>query len=199
MPLVAHPFGPPMEATLSREDGRLVLTWTAAEDDWVVVGEASGAFAEREDGETGAQVLADSPAVQEFLAPHLVLSQGGQECTREWLPTRDLLDEGVRMGFTCPDEQGPVTVGVDVLTDVNEAYRTVLRVEGGEEVLFTATTTEHEVQAGAVGEGGGGPGTQLVLLLVVAVVVVLGAVALGVAMLRGERSRRTPAPTGARS
>lgn len=182
-----------MEATLTREGGALVLTWTAAEDDWVVVGEASGAFAERQEGETGAAVLEDSPAVQDFLAPHLVVSQDGQECTREWLPTRDLLEEGVRIAFTCADEDGPVDVHIDVLTDVNDAYRTVLRTDGSEELLFTSTEPAHELAASAIDAGvesqvGGG---QALLLLAVAAAVVVGAVLMGVLM---QRSSNRAAP-----
>lgn len=198
MPVVTHPFGPPMEATLTREDGVLVLTWTAAEDDWVVVGEASGAFAERQEGETGAVVLEDSPAVQDFLAPHLVVSQGGQECTREWLPTRDLLQEGVRMAFTCADEDGPVDLHIDILTDVNAAYRTVLRTGGSEELLFTSTEPTHELAAADLDAGGGSPvgGGQALLLLAIAAVVVVGAVLMGVLM---QRSNRSAPVTGAGS
>lgn len=178
MNLRAHPFGPPMEASLTREGDRLVLSWTAAEDDWVVVGEASGAFAGAPTGRTGAEVLSDSVAVQDFLAGHLVLSQGGQECQREWLPTRDLLGEGVRAAFTCPEQGAPVTVRVDVLTDVNAAYRTVLRA-GEQEVLFTASAVEHEVgTAGPAPEGGLGLGVMGGVLLAAAALVATAVAAL---------------------
>ncbi len=171
-----HPFGPPMEAALTRDGEQLVLSWTAAEDDWVIVGDLSGAFAAAPDGLTGEALLAGSPAVQDYLAPHLVLSQAGETCEREWLPTEDLLGEGVRAGFSCPDPEAPVTVHLDVLTDVNEAYRTVLRTSD-QDVLFTATAPTHEVAAGEDGPGGAGGATLLVLALLL-VGVVLGAGAL---------------------
>lgn len=189
MAVRTHPFGPPMEATLTRDGDQLVLTWTAAEDDWVVVGDASGAFAEREEGETGEEVLADSPRIQDFLTEHLAVSQAGQACSREWLPTRDLLGEGVRAQFTCPDPDAPVTVHVDVLTDVNEAYRTVLRADSVGEVLFTSTEPEHEIATAGLGDGGT-TSNELVLLGVLFGVVVLAAVVLGVVMARGSRRTR---------
>lgn len=189
-----HPFGPPMEATLTRDGDGLVLTWTAAEDDWVIVGDLSGAFTQRDDEESGEEALADSPAVQDFLAGHLVVSQGGAECAREWLPTRDLLGEGVRASFTCADAEAPVSVHIDVLTDENEAYRTLLSTEGGEEVLFTDSSPQHEFSAAQIDDGGGG-GDQLLLLLVLAAVIVLGAVGLGVGLSRaGRRSARASEP-----
>lgn len=186
MALRTHPFGPPMEATLARDGDQLVLTWTAAEDDWVIVGNLSGAFDDLAEGETGEDVLKDSAEVHDFLAEHLVVSQDGEACTRDWLPTRDLLGEGVRARFTCPDPDAPVDVHVDVLTDVNEAYRTVLRAEPVGEVLFTSAEPEHEIATAGLGDGGT-TGSELTLLAVLFALVVVGAVVLGVVMARGSR------------
>lgn len=189
-----HPFGPPMEATLSQDGGDLLLTWTAAEDDWVIIGELSGAFASREQDESGEDALASSPEVHEFLAAHLVVSQDGQECAREWLPTQDLLGEGVRASFTCADPEAPVSVYIDVLTDENEAYRTLLQTEGGHQVLFTDAEPQHEFAAAQLDVDGSAGGDQLLLLLVLGLLVLLGAVGLGVGLSRAGRSK-PPSPS----
>ncbi|WP_116949027.1 hypothetical protein [Jiangella endophytica] len=42
--LPAHPFGPPLVATLSTDGEQVTLQWVAAEDDWVSLGEHVGAF-----------------------------------------------------------------------------------------------------------------------------------------------------------
>lgn len=187
MSLPLHPFGPPMEASLTREGDQLVLAWTAAEDDWVILGDRSGAFAAAPESASGSEVLASSPQVQDFLAPHLQLSQGGQPCERTWLPTRDLLGEGVRSAFSCPDPAAPVSVHVDVLVDVNEAYRTVLRT-GDEDVLFTASTPAHEVRpVEAVRSEGPAVSGSVLLALSLLLVATLAGVGL---LVVNRRSRR---------
>lgn len=180
-PAQAHPFGPPLQATLTQDGPVLTLTWTGAEDDWMVLGEHTGAFAS---GATGEQILADSPGVHDYLGDRVaVTGAGGQECEQS-LSMPDPVEEGAQFEFSCPEGTTEVGVTVEVLTDVNAAYRTVLDVPGGEpgQVLFTATEPSHAVSLDA--DGGGRRGD---LTLVAGVTAAIGA---GLALLVRSRSRQ---------
>lgn len=188
--LVTHPFGPPMEATIRRDGDQYVMTWTAAEDDWMVIGDVTGAFEERAADESGEDALADSAGVQDFLAPQLVVSQAGAPCAREWLPTRDLLEEGVRMAFSCPDPEGEVAVDITALQEINEAYRTVLNT-GGDHVLLTASDSTTQLAAQDVKDVGyaEGPSTAMLVMGGAVALVVLLVVVWSVVLHRSSRAR----------
>ncbi|GAA5069359.1 hypothetical protein HNP84_008943 [Thermocatellispora tengchongensis] len=130
----AHPFGPPSTARIGAEGSRVTISWLAAEDDWVALGQSLGAFEDPSSGAvstqlTGEQKLARSPAVREYLLSRVAVTQAGRPCAAELAPLERLLAEGARFGFECPEPVTEVEVRIDALTDLNEAYRTVLTAE----------------------------------------------------------------------
>ncbi|MFG1696092.1 hypothetical protein [Nonomuraea sp. NPDC049309] len=188
-PAAAHPFGPPSTARIAVDGDRVTLAWTPAEDDWVALGQSLGAFEDPATGAdttlTGEQKLARSAAVRDYLLRHVGVTQGGRPCTAELAPLERLLAEGARFGFECPEPVVTVDVRIAALTDLHEAYRTVLTSDTPAEpaqVLFTKAEDTRSVRFDAP-EGGGVP----LVVPAVALVAVLGVL---VVLVR----RRAPAP-----
>lgn len=150
-PATAHPFGPPSTARLTADGSRVELTWQAAEDDWVALGQSLGAFEDPSLGTvdtalTGEQKLQRSEAVRAYLTDRISVHQSGQPCPASLLPLEELLRRGARLEFTCPAPVAEVEVRLDALTDLHTAYRTVLTADGtAEPALFTAEQPTHRI------------------------------------------------------
>ncbi|GAA2353331.1 hypothetical protein [Streptomyces carpaticus] len=148
-PAAAHPFGPPSTATISADGPRVSIAWRAAEDDWVALGQALGALEDPGAGTvstelTGEQKLQRSEEVRGYLLDRIYITQDGTRCEGEVTSMDDLLTEGARLGYRCPEEVREVDVTVGALCDLNEAYRTVLTAETAADprsTLLTATET----------------------------------------------------------
>lgn len=182
-PAAAHPFGPPSTARISADDATVSLSWLAAEDDWVALGQSLGAFDDPTETLTGEQKLQRSPAVRDYLLERITVRQDGRPCDAGLATLAELLTKGARLTFDCPAPVVDVEVTLDVLTDLNEAYRTVLTVEEAP-VLFTAERNTQQVRLAGGGTGVGGT--------VVAVAVGTGAAALlGVGVLVMRRRSRS--------
>ncbi|PZF81475.1 hypothetical protein [Jiangella anatolica] len=177
-PAGAHPFGPPLAARLNADGAEVAVTWTAAEDDWVNLGEFIGAFTGQTDqtggtGEqlTGAELLARSDNLPSYLLSHFVIEQDGRPCEGQVTQLQDLLTLGAQMVYSCPQPVDAVELTVTTLTDINENYRTVV-TSGDTSALFTSSTATQEWRF----EAAGGSGTARTAL-VAAGALVLAAVA----------------------
>ena len=160
-PAQAHPFGPPLTATVAGDGQQVDITWTGADDDWMALGNWTGAFGAATDTtKTGSQVLADSPEVRDYLLDHVRVSQSGQECGARWEQIDDVLEDGAHLVFDCPAPVVVVDVQVSAMTDVNEAYRTVVS-SSGQQTLFTAAEPTHTLDLTA---RPGGDTTPVLLL-----------------------------------
>ncbi|SCF26310.1 hypothetical protein GA0070618_4601 [Micromonospora echinospora] len=146
-PTAAHPFGPPSTARISADGSEVVITWQAAEDDWVALGQSLGAFEDPATGTvstelTGEQKLQRSTAVRDYLLDRIVVAQNGKPCASEVTALENLLNRGAEVTFDCSGPVAEVDVTLDALTDLNEAYRTMLTAETPAtpaRTLFTAT------------------------------------------------------------
>lgn len=146
----AHPFGPPLTASVTTQGSTVAVSWTGAPDDWMALGDFIGAFAASTDSSrTGAEVLASSPQVQAYLMEHVAVSQGGHACTASWQHAPRMVEDGAQLEFQCPAPVSVVDVRVSALTDVNDAYRTVVTA-GGQQVLFTAAQPQHTLDLSGV-------------------------------------------------
>ncbi|MFY1637891.1 hypothetical protein ACN27F_32230 [Solwaraspora sp. WMMB335] len=192
-PAVAHPFGPPATALVDVAGTEVTITWQAAEDDWVALGQSLGAFEDPSAGAvdttlTGEQKLARSPAVNRYLTDRIAITQAGRTCPVTLLPLQDLLRQGARLRFDCPEPVTEIEVRLAALTDLHTAYRTVLTSDGPmtpSQALFTSAAATHRVSL----TGSGRPIAGLPLAAGAAV-----AVAGSIAMLltwRRLRRRRT--------
>ncbi|MFI7079790.1 hypothetical protein ACIBO1_21045 [Micromonospora sp. NPDC049903] len=191
-PAAAHPFGPPTTAQVAADGSRVDLSWQPAEDDWVALGQSLGAFEDPSTGPvatqvTGEQKLRDSLAVQDYLRERITVSQQGRPCRGELQPLDALLAQGARLRFECPAPVTALDITVTALTDLNQAYRTVLRAESATpaEALFTGAVGTHRVDFTRSG-GGSAPAAALA----VGVVAAGGLGALLVALTR-RRNRST--------
>ncbi|MER5643184.1 hypothetical protein [Streptosporangium sp. NPDC002524] len=169
---VAHPFGPPSTARIGADGSRVTISWFAAEDDWVALGQSIGAFEDPASGAvstelTGEQKLERSPALRTYLLDRVTVAQDGRRCESRLEELRELVTDGARFVFDC---QSPVTrldVTVAALTDLNKAYRTMLVAETpatpGRTLLTEAESTRRLTFSGT---GGGGlpPGTTSVVV-----------------------------------
>jgi hypothetical protein len=193
-PAQAHPFGPPLSARLDVDGAEITVTWTAAEDDWINLGEFLGAFTEQTDqtggtGDqlTGAELLAQSDNLPSYFLSHFVIEQDGQPCQGQVTQLQDLVTLGVQLVYTCPQPVSTVDLTVTTLTDINEAYRTVVTSDVPSQpaqALFTTTTATQQWSF----DGDGAGGTAQVALIA-AGGLILAAVAGGVLWWR-RGSRR---------
>lgn len=185
----AHPFGPPLTADVTAHGSTVEVTWSGAEDDWMALGELSGAFAAPSDqARTGTEILMEAPEVRDYLLEHVTVHQDNTACGATWEGIEDLLDGGALLHFECAQPVASVEVEITALTDVNQAYRTVVTA-GGEQTLFTAVDPRHTLDLTAAATSGGGDNTPVLVLssagaLVLAVGLVWGASA-------RHRTRRT--------
>ncbi|UBU16168.1 hypothetical protein [Nonomuraea gerenzanensis] len=188
---VAHPFGPPSTARVGADGNRVTLAWLPAEDDWVALGRSVGAFESTatDTSLTGEQKLARSTAVRDYLLAHVGVTQAGRPCAAELAPLERLLAEGARFSFACPDQVVDVDVRVGALTDLHEAYRTMLTAETPAEPAKALLTAEADTRRLRFGPSATG-GTSLVVPAV-ALVAVLGVLAL--LLVRRRRSSDVPA------
>ncbi|WP_116948253.1 hypothetical protein [Jiangella endophytica] len=188
--LPAHPFGPPLVATLSTDGEQVTLQWVAAEDDWVSLGEHVGAFdVPGADTLTGAELLARSPGVADYLLERLTVGQDGAACAGR-VDAVDPLGEGARLVYECAGPVTEVELTVSALTDINESYRTVVSTEGSSaQTLFTADTATQPWDFTA----GDGTSSALPLLVAVGALVLVGAVA---GLLWWRRTAARAAATG---
>jgi hypothetical protein len=160
-PAAAHPFGPPSTARISVDGSGVAITWLAAEDDWVALGQSVGAFEDPTSGAvatelTGEQKLQRSTRVHDYLLERITVRQGGSPCPGRLATLDRLLSRGARLSFDCPVDVVDLDVTVGALTDLNEAYRTMLISETPatpERTLFTAAETTRRLRF-APGAGG---------------------------------------------
>ena len=193
-PAVAHPFGPPLAATVSAEGDVVNVRWIAAEDEWVILGEHLGVFSgtvdESTDSDepslTGAQVLAGSDVVHDYLLERIRVRAVGAhglvtacEGSVERLEPERLTD-GVELAFACPQLQAGFDVTVTTLMDVHDAYRVALSGVDTSPRRALLTQSEPSVRV-TVGDA------DSTRLLVTGLVALCGVA--GLAMLRTGRRR----------
>ncbi len=174
-PAAAHPFGPPTVARVAVDGFRVDLSWQPAEDDWVALGQSLGAFEDPTSGPvatqlTGEQKLQGSTAVRDYLRERITVSQDGRPCRGELKPLDALLARGARLTFDCPAPVSTLDITMTALTDLNQAYRTVLRADTPAlpaEALYTAADGTHQIDFTQSG-GGATPAVALAVGVVAA-------------------------------
>ncbi|WP_143043557.1 hypothetical protein [Nonomuraea jiangxiensis] len=183
----AHPFGPPSTARIRAEGSQVTLAWLPAEDDWVAIGRSVGAFGDPAAGIdttlTGEQRLARSAAVRDYLLGRIGVAQAGRPCAAELEPLERLLAEGARFSFECANPVAEVDVRIAALTDLHEAYRTVLTAETPAtpaQAVLTAATDTQRLRFDPTARGG-------VSLVVPAVALVAALGALAALLVRRRR------------
>lgn len=193
-PAAAHPFGPPSTARISADSTRVTITWRAAEDDWVALGQSLGAFEDPTAGPvatdlTGEEKLARSAAVHDYLTGRIAVRQNGVACSATLLPLQDLIQRGARLEFDCPAPVTEIEVRLAALTDLHSAYRTVLTADGAMtpgQALFTAAEPAHRV---TLADEGGGPSAVTGVAVGTATALAAGLAVLTVRRRRGTAAR----------
>ncbi|CAN5466914.1 hypothetical protein BH09ACT12_BH09ACT12_33440 [soil metagenome] len=151
-PAEAHPFGPPQTAEVSVADDQVRVRWHfGATDDVSYLAAAldvlppdrvmlDGAVI-YQDGDDG--LLSVAPAFQDYLLEHIRVARAGQSCSGTVESTEDLPSRGVLLGFGCSESTGPVSVTIDMLTDLHPAYRTLATGPGGQRAFYAADQAGH--------------------------------------------------------
>jgi hypothetical protein len=122
-------------ARLSSEGRQMFVEWTAAGDDVADIGvglgllppEAALAFQGIGDAypSTAQETrFARSDELESYLLDNLRVIQQGQPCEAQVSVPDEIIAEGVRFVFTCPQEVEQVAVRVTMLHDRDEMYRT---------------------------------------------------------------------------
>jgi hypothetical protein len=173
----AHPFGPPPRSWLEVDGTTVLLSWEAAYDDYLALGERLGYF---EPGTSAAyldpsvqvapprsdeEALATSDDLHAYLAANLVVAQDGERCDLDLVHTDRFVERGAIVRHECPQPVEDLTLRITMLQDLNEAYRTFgLAEEGppGPFAVFTVEQPEHRVDVDDLADDGGGGG-RLVL------------------------------------
>ncbi len=182
----AHPFGPPPRAWLEVDGDVATLSWEAAYDDYLALGEHLG---ELEPGTSAAYVdpsvqvappradveeLVASDRLRDYVMDNIVVTQDGEPCRTEQASTQHLVEQGAWLRVRCPAPVASPTIRITMLHDVNEAYRTFGLIEDGEPgpfAIFSVEQPEHEVDIEAIAGAGDGQ-ARAVLLGAVAVLAV---------------------------
>ncbi|MXG88255.1 hypothetical protein [Nocardioides flavescens] len=152
-PADAHPFGPPQTAEVTTAGDEVLVRWRfGADDDLSALAASLGVLpADRvlldgvvlyTDGDD--DLLAGDPSFAAYAETHLRAQRDGEPCEGATRPAEDLRDDGVVVALTCPAGDGPVTVAVDMLTDLHPAYRTLATGPGGQRAVYTAETPSHD-------------------------------------------------------
>ena len=168
---LAHPFGPPPRSWLEVDDEVVTLTWEAAYDDYLALGEHLGYF---EPGTTEAyldptvqvapprgdeEALAGSEDLRAYLAANIEVAQAGHRCEPEAVDTDRFVEQGAVLRLRCPEPVEEATLRITMLQDINEAYRTFGLSEDGPPgpfAVFTFEDPEHHLDvAGLAGDDGG--------------------------------------------
>lgn len=143
----AHPFGPPQTAEISADGDRLTVRWGfGATDDISYLAAALDALPPERillDGvvlyEAGDdELLTGSPTFEDYVFQHVTATRNGAPCTGEVEATDDLDEDGILVSFACAGGAGPVSVTVDMLTDLHPAYRTLATGPGGQRAVYAA-------------------------------------------------------------
>lgn len=192
----AHPVGPPPVAKVVADGTKVIVTWSAADDDLIALGVRTGALPRSSaapDDPAVRAAVAESAAA--YLGNHLSVAQGNQTCRLSEAATTALWDGGARLEFTCPGEVTEVSLRITALTDIDPAYRTVSVSTSGAGALHTATAPAHAIELtgkptdkATVGKAG-----SEVVLVAAGVGMALVLAGVGLAVLR-RRASKVPPP-----
>jgi hypothetical protein len=189
-------------ARLSAEGRQVFVEWTAAGDDVADIGvglgllpqEAALAFQGVGDAypSTAQETrFARSDKLESYLLDNVHVAQQGRPCEGQVSVPDEIIAEGVRFVFSCPEQVEQVSVRVTMLHDRDEMYRTysidgtiwdAMHTVDQPEHVWDATLVAHDTQ----------PSGQPLLFVGIAVALVGGGVALR--WLRPIRSRRRGRP-----
>lgn len=152
-PASAHPFGPPQTAEVSASGDRVLVQWRfGATDDISYLAAAlealppervllDGVILYEEDDEA---LLTSASGFEPYVLEHLRVTRAGSPCAGSVDEVSDLATDGVVVGFSCPTASGPVSVTVDMLTDLHPAYRTLATGPDGQKAVYAADDPTHD-------------------------------------------------------
>lgn len=188
---LAHPGGTPPRARLAVDGHEVTVDWIATADDAaeVLVGAgiwpeevaqryldvAFGGPVDQLPDETEIRAASQDPALPVHLREHIVVAQEGRPCPAVVHPPEDLLADGVRMTFRCPDRPGQIALTLSLLHDRDPAYR-IFSLDGTRRVAIH--TIDEPTHLWNLTADVPAAGTALVLLSAIAVTVGLGGAAL---------------------
>jgi hypothetical protein len=158
-PAIAHPFGVPPTAKLTAERDRLLVVWSAVEEDaaWL----------------PGGDTLAD------YLLERIRVAQGSRWCVGRARTRNPSTEQGIAVVHHCPERIGVVDVEITMLQDRHEAYRTFAFADAQpRQAVFTVAQPRHRLDFGGDSGKAAGPAVgwlQSAALLVVAAAVGAGA------------------------
>lgn len=160
-----HASGQVPHARLSSEGHEVHLEWSAAPDDAADIGVAIGFFPDAvvwayvEDAIEGyptdqeIAAFSRSEELRAYLLDNVQIHQEGRACYGEVDPGDDLLTEGARFLFACPDQVEHVDIRITILHDRDRHYRT-FSVDGTDQFqMHTASQPEHPWDFTRAGRG----------------------------------------------
>lgn len=138
----AHPLGLPAFARVAATGvDEVTVVWNAAADDVAVLAGTLGIDVPADGTLTAGQdvELSRSRALEVALTDGIAVRQGGTPCPAR-VEVDSLVTTGATLRFRCADPVGRVTMGIRMLTDLDQRYRTLAIVgttTGPERWMFT--------------------------------------------------------------
>lgn len=135
-PAAAHPFGPPPTAVLRVDGNVMTISWKAAPDDTMAIGEQVGilppgsveGFREAQTQvappASAERALDEAPELRAYLLRRIQVRQDGALCPATVRPIVDFVGGGATTVHQCPRPIGKVELAITMLHDLHEAYRT---------------------------------------------------------------------------
>jgi hypothetical protein len=154
LPAEAHPLGPPQQVKLDLVAANQVrLNWRAgAPDDLSWLAFDLGLLpADRImlDGAiipdaSDASLLRGSPAFTDYLVRRTAVTSQGQPCQPQVTDIHDIAEAGATVVFTCPGAVTDAVVELNLLTDLEATYATIVTGPAGEQASYNGYATTHE-------------------------------------------------------
>lgn len=152
----AHPFGDPQTADITSTAQGVQVLWKAAPDDVTALAMQLGVLEETrtyvfQDGtlvpaESAASdgvVLAGAPELVQYLLDHVTVRSGERACAGTLQPVTDVIAEGATLAFDCGGPVRDAHVELDLLVDLNDAYRTLANGPGGQRTVYSKDQQAH--------------------------------------------------------
>lgn len=128
-PATAHPFGVPPTAELTAERDRLLVAWSAVEED--------------------AAALPAGKVLSDYLLERIRVAQRSRWCAGRVRTRAPSPGQSIAVVYRCPEEIDVVDVEITMLQDRHEAYRTFAFADARpRQAVFTVAQPRHRLDFG---------------------------------------------------
>ena len=148
-PAVAHPLGLPAFAQVSASENRVTVQWNAPPDDVATLARSLGlttatTLTREQDAE-----LAASRELRQLVQRDVAVTQDGRACEPAHKASSSVVEQGLRLVFTCPERVDEVRLRLELLHGIDDRYRTLAGAQGPggtTRAMFSVAEPEHNLR-----------------------------------------------------